>query len=324
MAGSALICGSIAFDTIMNFDGAIRDQILPDNVHTLSVSFLVPRLRREYGGCAGNIVYNMRFFGDLGVPVATVGADAEKYLAWMRAHNIPTNSIKVIEGAFTAQAFIMTDQDDNQITAFHPGAMSSSHLNSMAADSGVRLGVIAPDGRDGMLRHAAQFTAAGIPFLFDPGQGLPMFGGEELRAFIQRAAWVAVNDYEWHLLSERTGFSEREVASRVRALIITHGVKGSTIYAGNEQFVIPPAQAHRVIDPTGCGDAYRAGLLHGLLNGFDWPSTGRIASLMGALKIEVRGTQNHRFARSEFYTRYQQNFGARAQFTGAHASRWQA
>jgi len=314
----ALICGSVAFDTIMNFDGHFRDQILPDRIHMLNVSFLVPQLRREYGGCAGNIAYNMRFLGDVGVPMATVGADAERYLDWMRGHGIPTDGVKVIGDAFTAQAFITTDKDDNQITAFHPGAMNSAHLNSIASASDIALGVIAPDGREGMLRHAEQFAAAGIPFLFDPGQGLPMFSGEELRAFIKRATWVAVNDYEWHMLNERTGFNESEIASQVRALIVTRGAEGSTIYASDERFVIPAAQAHRVVDPTGCGDAYRAGLLHGLLNGLDWPSTGRIASLMGAIKIEVRGTQNHRFTRSEFYSRYQQNFNARLVMAGVN------
>ena len=295
----------------MNFDGHFRDQILPDRIHMLNVSFLVPRLRREYGGCAGNIAYNMRFLGDVGVPMATVGADAELYIDWMRGHGIPTDGIRVIDDAYTAQAFITTDKDDNQITAFHPGAMNSAHVNRIAAASNIALGVIAPDGREGMLRHAEQFAEAGIPFLFDPGQGLPMFNGEELRAFIKRASWVAVNDYEWHMLNERTGFSESDIANQVRALIVTGGAEGSMIYTCDKGFVIPPARAHRVVDPTGCGDAYRAGLLHGLLNQLDWPSTGRIASLMGAIKIEVRGTQNHRFTRSEFYSRYQQNFNVR-------------
>jgi adenosine kinase len=315
----ALICGSVAFDTIMNFDGHCRDQIQPDRVHMLNVAFLVPQLRREYGGCAGNIAYNMRLLGDLGVPMATVGADAERYLDWMRRHGIPTNRIKVIDGAHTALMFITTDDDNNQITAFHPGAMNSSHLNNVDAAADIQLGVIAPDGRDGMLRHAEQFTAAGIPFLFDPGQGLPTFSGEELRAFIKQASWVAVNDYEWHLLNERTGFSKGEVVSQVRALIVTRGAEGSTICVGNDHFDIPPAKAWSVVDPTGCRDAYRAGLLHGLLNTLDWPSTGRIASLMGVLKIEVHGTQNHRFTRSDFYNRYQQNFGVRLVLANARA-----
>jgi adenosine kinase len=305
----ALICGSVAFDTIMNFDGYFRDHILPDRIHMLNVAFLVPELRREYGGCAGNIAYNMRFLGDLGLPMATVGADAEGYLGWMRMHGIPTHMIRTIDGAYTAQAFITTDRADNQITAFHPGAMNSSHLNDIGADSDTQLGVIAPDGREGMLRHAEQFAAAGIPFLFDPGQGLPMFSGAELRRFITQAAWMVVNDYEWHLLRDRTSLSESEVAGQVRALIVTHGAAGSTIYADGRRYDIPAAKPHRLVDPTGCGDAYRAGVLHGLLNHWDWPSTGRIASLMGAITIEIRGTQNHRFTRSDFYTRYQQNFG---------------
>ena len=314
----AIICGSVAFDVIMNFDGHFRDQILPDRLHMLNVSFLVPQLRREFGGCAGNIAYNMRFLGDVGVPFATVGADADHYIEWMLGHGVPTDGIKVIDHAYTAQAFITTDNDGNQITAFHPGAMNSAHLYNVTAASDIALGVIAPDGREGMLRHAEQFAAAGIPFLFDPGQGLPMFDGDELRAFIKQASWVAVNEYEWHLLSDRTGFSEGEVASQVRALIVTRGVEGSMIYAHNERFVIPPAKAHCVVDPTGCGDAYRAGLLHGLLNELDWPSTGRIASLMGAIKAETRGTQNHRFTRADFYSRYQQNFNVRLVLAGAN------
>jgi len=319
MTMRAIICGSVAFDTIMNFDGHFQDHILPDRVHMLNVAFLVPRLRREYGGCAGNIAYNMRLLGDLGVPMATVGADAERYLEWMRDHGIPTDSIKVIGGEYTAQAFITTDQGDNQITAFHPGAMNSSHLNAIGAAADIAVGVVAPDGRAGMLCHAEQFTAAGTPFLFDPGQGLPMFNGEELRSFIQRASWVAVNDYEWHLLNDRTGLSEAQVASQVRALIVTRGADGSTIFVGDNQINIPPAKAYGVVDPTGCGDAYRAGLLHGLLNELDWPTTGRMASLMGALKVEVRGTQNHRFTRAEFDARYQQNFGGHLMLAGAHA-----
>jgi adenosine kinase len=310
----AIICGSVAFDTIMNFDGHFRDQILPDRLHMLNVAFLVPQLRREFGGCAG-----MRLLGDLGVPTATVGADADRYLDWMREHGIPTGSIKVLDDTYTAQAFITTDQDDNQITAFHPGAMNSSHVNKVGTGPDIALGVIAPDGREGMLQHAEQFAAANIPFLFDPGQGLPMFNGEELRAFVKQASWVAVNEYEWHLLNDRTGLNEGEVASQVRALIVTRGAEGSTIYVGNDRILIPLAMTRTVIDPTGCGDAYRAGLLHGLLNNLDWPTTGRIASLMGALKIEVRGTQNHRFTRSEFDGRYRQHFGERMGLVATHA-----
>lgn len=327
MAGASservLICGSVAFDTIMNFDGLFRDRIVPGRERASSVAFLAPRMRREYGGRAGNIAYNMRLVGDLGVPMATVGTDAQEYLRWMRAHEVPTDSITLIHGECTAQALILTDREDNKIAAFHPGAMNFSHLNRVESVCAVQLGVIAPDGRDGMLRHAEQFAAAGIPFLFDPGEGLPMFSGEELRNFVRLSSWIALNEHEWHLLSERTGLGVREVAKRVRALIVTRGAAGSIVYAGNQHFVIPPAKAHRIVDSRGCGDAYRAGILHGLINRFDWPSTGRIASLMGALKIEVRGAQNHRFARSEFYTRYQQNFGVRAELGAVRAARRQ-
>jgi adenosine kinase len=305
----ALICGSMAFDTIMVFKGHFRSQILPDQLHMLNVSFLVPELRREYGGCAGNIAYNMRLLGDAGVPMATVGADADAYLARMRALGIATEFIRVVEGEYTAQAFITTDTDANQITAFHPGAMNSSHLNSVESAPEIALGVVAPDGREGMLRHAQQFAAAGIPFVFDPGQGLPLFNGSELRHFIDQATWMAMNDYEWHMLQERTGFSVADVTERLQAVIVTRGAEGSTIYRPEGYEVIPPAVPQAVVDPTGCGDAYRAGIIHGLLHGLSWPVTGRVASLMGALKVEVRGTQNHRFAMSEFRTRYQQSFG---------------
>jgi len=305
----ALICGSVAFDTIMVFNGQFRSHILPDQLHMLNVAFLVPELRREYGGCAGNIAYNMRLLGDEGLPMATVGADADRYLTRLRELGIPTDLIRTVDGQYTAQAFITTDLDDNQITAFHPGAMNSAHLNVVSTECGISLGVIAPDGRDGMLQHAQQFADAGIPFLFDPGQGLPMFDGKELRHFIERASWVAVNEYEWHLLQSRTDLSIEEVTARVKALIITRGAEGSSIHQRNRREVIAPAVPKALVDPTGCGDAYRAGIIHGLLHGLSWPVTGRIASLMGALKIEVRGTQNHRFTLQEFAARYEESFG---------------
>ncbi len=275
----------------------------------LNVSFLVPEMRREYGGCAGNIAYNARLLGDRAVPMATVGPDAERYVVRMAELGIPTDHIRVIDDAYTAQAFITTDLDDNQITAFHPGAMNSAHVNSIPAASGFRARRIAPDGREGMLRHAQQFVSAGIPFLFDPGQGLPMFDGAELRDFIEQADWVAVNEYEWHLLQSRTGLAVNDVTARVKALIVTRGGEGSTIYLPGGSEVIPSATPNAVVDPTGCGDAYRAGIIHALLHGLSWPVTGRIASLMGALKIEVRGTQNHRFTMQEFAARYEASFG---------------
>jgi adenosine kinase len=266
-------------------------------------------MRREFGGCAGNIAYNLALLGDQGFPMATVGQDFGPYAEWMKKTGVSADYVKTIESELTAQAFITTDLDDNQITAFHPGAMQHSHQNQVPAKSNIAIGIVAPDGRDGMIQHAAQFASAEIPFIFDPGQGLPMFSGDDLRAFIKQATWVTVNDYEWQLVKERTGLSAQEIAAQVRALIVTQGAKGSVIYSGGKEIHIPAAKPAAVIDPTGCGDAYRAGLLHGLLHGLDWETTGRIASLLGAIKIEQRGTQNHKFSKSEFESRYRENFG---------------
>ena len=320
--GKTLICGSVAFDAIMRFDGRFRDHILPEQIHILNVAFLVPQLRREFGGCAGNIAYNMRLLGDAGCPMATVGRDFDPYREWLTGVGVPLDHVRVVDSELTAQAFITTDLDDNQITAFHPGAMQHSHLNRVSDAGGIALGVVAPDGRDGMVSHAAQFAAAGIPFLFDPGQGLPMFDGADLKRFVEQASWVAVNDYEWRLLEQKTGWSEREVCERVAALIVTRGAKGSSIHTKEGRMDIPCARVDAVVDPTGCGDAYRAGLLYGLLRGLDWQSTGHIAAVMGAIKIESRGTQNHRVSREEIARRLAGSFGeaaARAAF-GAAAS----
>ena len=313
MSQHALICGSVAFDTIMVFEDRFRNHILPDKIHMLNVSFLVPQMRREFGGCGGNIAYNLRLLGDTGYLMATVGHDAGAYLQWMRDNDIPTDYVRVIESEHTAQGFVTTDLDDNQIWAFHPGAMQQSHVNEVAqaAERGIKVGIVAPDGREGMVRHAEQFAAAGIPFIFDPGQGLPMFSGDELKAFIKQATWVAFNDYEWQLVQEKTKLSAQEVASQVQALIVTRGAQGSVIYADGREYVIPCAPATAVVDPTGCGDAYRAGLIHGLLHGLDWETTGRIASLLGAIKIESRGTQNHRFTKTQFEQRFEAAFGRR-------------
>jgi len=305
----ALICGSVAFDSIMLFQGKFREHILPDKIHILNVSFLVPQLRREFGGCAGNIAYNLKLLGDAGYPMATVGFDFTPYAEWMKETGVPQDHIRVVKTEHTAQAFITTDLDDNQITAFHPGAMQHAHLNRIEEARDIALGIVAPDGRDGMVQHAAQFAAAKIPFIFDPGQGLPMFGGEELKTFIEQASWVAVNDYEWQLMQQKTGWTDREVAERVEALIITRGAEGSIIHAKGREYRIPCAPASEIVDPTGCGDAYRAGLIHGLLRGLDWDRTGRIASLMGAIKIEKRGTQNHSFTAAELADRYRRSFG---------------
>ncbi|MGH8253272.1 MAG: carbohydrate kinase family protein [Steroidobacteraceae bacterium] len=306
---TALICGSLAYDTVMMFEGRFREHILPDRIHVLNVSFLVPSMRRNFGGCAGNIAYNLRLLGGDGLIMATVGHDFAPYRAWLGERGIALTHVRVVPEEFTAQAFITTDLDNNQITAFHPGAMNHSHLNRAAAE-GVRLGLVAPDGRQGMLDHAAQFASAGIPFIFDPGQGLPMFNGEELRTLIGSAAWVAVNDYEGSMLAERTGWSLEEIAKRVRALVVTRGGEGSWIHADGKRHEIPVARARRIADPTGCGDAYRAGLLYGLQRGHDWPTTGRIASLAGALKIESHGTQHHEYDQAQFSARYRESFGA--------------
>ncbi len=307
---AALICGSVAYDTILQFPDRFKSHILPDKIHILNVSFLVPDMRREFGGCAANIAYGLNLLGDRGVPMATAGDDFGPYGARMAAQGIPVEHIKVVDGTFTAQAFITTDLDDNQITAFHPGAMQHAHLNRVTdAGPGVALGIVAPDGRQAMIEHAAQFAAAKIPFLFDPGQGMPMFGGEELKTFIGQARWVAVNDYEWGLLQQKTGLSVEEITGQVEALVVTLGSEGSVIYTQGRTFTVPAARPEAVVDPTGCGDAYRAGLIHGLLHGLDWETTGRVASLMGAIKIESRGPQNHRFTRAQFDRRYQENFG---------------
>ena len=306
---SALICGSVAYDTIMLFNDRFTNHILPDKVHVLSVSFLVPEMHKEFGGCAGNIAFNLKLLGGDGVPMATVGKDFSRYGRWMDDHGIARKHISIIDSEFTAQAFITTDLDDNQITAFHPGAMAFSHLNEVSDADDVSIGIVAPDGRDGMVQHARQFHEADIPFIFDPSQGLPMFDGADLKGFIDQAAWVTVNDYEWELIAERTGYSVKDVTDRVQALVVTKGAEGSMIHTDGREFVIPAARPAATVDPTGCGDAYRAGLLWGLMNEMDWETTGRIASLMGAIKIEQHGTQNHAFERQAFEDRFRESFG---------------
>lgn len=308
---SALICGSMAYDTIMVFSGQFKNEILPDKVHILNVSFLVPELRREFGGTAGNIAYNLNLLGGSALPMATIGHDFASYAAWLDQHGISRQFLKVVPEAYTAQAYITTDMDDNQITAFHPGAMSFAHTQNIVkkADAGpVRIGTVSPDGRDGMLQHATQFADAGIPFIFDPGQGLPMFTGDELKDFINKASYVAVNDYESEIIMSRTGWTLKQIAERVDALIVTSGGKGSHIFAKSKVYEIPCANAHSLADPTGCGDAYRGGLLYGLLRGLDWETTGRVASLMGAIKIERPGPQNHHVTLEQFRTRFKKEF----------------
>jgi adenosine kinase len=306
---NTLICGSLAYDTIMVFNDRFKNHILPEQIHILNVAFLVPDMRREYGGCAGNIAYNLRLLGGAPLIMAAVGDDSALYMTRLKHLDLPVQHVRQIPDSYTAQAFITTDMDDNQITAFHPGAMNFSHLNHIAEASDVKLGIVSPDGREGMLQHAREFHALGIPFIFDPGQGLPMFNGEELLDFIKLADYCTVNDYEAKLLTERTGKTLEELAREVRALIVTLGGNGSQIYADGARIDIPAIAAPELVDPTGCGDAYRAGLLYGITRGWGWQKTGRLAALMGGIKITHRGGQNHKPTRAEIAAQFQAAFG---------------
>lgn len=306
---SALICGSLAYDTIMVFPDQFKNHILPDKVHILNVSFLVPRMRREFGGCAGNIAYNLKLLGGSPVPMATVGQDFAPYREWFEEQGIPLDQVKVIDELFTPQAFITTDHDNNQITAFHPGAMMRSYENHVKDVPGITFGIVSPDGREGMLQNAKEFSEGNIPFIFDPGQAMPLFNGEELRNFIELADYVTVNDYESNLLQERTGWNEKDIVSRVKAYICTRGPQGATIHTPGKSMDVPPAHERGVTDPTGCGDAFRAGLIFGIEKGYDWMTIGRIGNLMGALKVEHPGTQNQRFDYQEFAEQFKQQFG---------------
>ena len=290
---ATLICGSLAFDTIMSFEGRFAQQILPEQLHILNVSFLVPSLRRDFGGCAGNIAYAMRQLGGTPLPMAAVGNDGAGYLRRFEELGISTEFVRRIDDSYTAQAMIMTDRDNNQITAFHPGAMMQAHCNRVAARDDIKLGIVAPDGRDAMLEHAEQFHAAGIPFVFDPGQGLPMFDGAELARFVELASWVAVNDYEGRMLCDRMGVELAELSRRVRGLIVTLGGDGCEIWEQGERRHVPAVPAAQVIDPTGCGDAWRGALLHGLEQGWDLARCAALGNRLGALKIAQRGPQNY-------------------------------
>ena len=304
-----LICGSIAYDTIMVFRDRFKNHILPEKIHILNVSFLVPDMRREFGGCAGNIAYNLKLLGGAPLIMATVGDDFQPYAQRLESLGLSREHVRHIPGTYTAQAFITTDLDDNQITAFHPGAMNHSHANSVKAAQGVTLGIVSPDGREGMLQHAEEFHQAGIPFVLDPGQGMPMFSGPELLRMVGIADYLTLNDYEAEMLQEKTGHKLSTLAKLVKALVVTLGAKGSLILSDGKSYEIPCVEAEEVLDPTGCGDAYRAGLLYGIANALDWELTGGLASLMGALKIAHRGGQNHRFSRDEIAARYRQAFG---------------
>jgi len=294
---AAVICGSLAFDTIMTFEGRFADQILPDQLHILNVSFLVPGLRRDFGGCAGNIAYSLNALGGTALPMATVGSDGADYIERLRSLGISTEFVRQVGDTFTAQAMIMNDRDNNQITAFHPGAMQQAHITKVAARDDIKLGIIAPDGRDAMLQHAEQFAAAGIPFVFDPGQGLPMFDGEALRHFVDLASWVVVNDYEGKMLSQRTGWSLAEISKRVRGLVVTLAAEGCEIWTDGEREHVPGVVATEVVEPTGCGDAWRGALLFGLEKGWPLAQCAALGNKVGAIKIAQRGPQNYEIDR---------------------------
>ena len=311
MTKTTLICGSLAFDKIMQYQGRFGETLLADQLHKVNVSFLVPTLRTEYGGCSANIAYNLAMLGGEPLIMATIGQDGGEYLERFETLGIPTRAIRKIKDAYTAQCFVTADLDNNQINAFHPGAMQFSHENNVADAGPLRLAIIAPDGREGMLKHAADCATLKVPFMFDPGQQLPMFSGAELIEFIAQATYVASNDYEFEMLMDRTGLTLPDIASRLEALIVTRGEKGSEIYVKGERHEIPCVHAAAVVDPTGCGDAFRAGLLFGIVNGYDWPTTGRLASLMGAIKIAHQGGQNHKLSASDIADRFEQEFGYR-------------
>ena len=290
---ATLICGSLAFDTIMSFEGRFAEQILPDQLHILNVSFLVPSLRRDFGGCAGNIAYSLKLLGGEPLPMATLGTDGGEYLQRLAALGISDRYVKQVDGTYTAQAMIMTDRDNNQITAFHPGAMMQAHITRIESHPDIKLGIISPDGRDAMLEHAAQFVAAGIPFVFDPGQGLPMFNGAELTQFIEQATWVTVNDYEGKMLCDRTGLSLADISRKVKGLVVTLGGEGCDVWVDGERERVQAVQPAAVVDPTGCGDAWRGALLFGLEQGWPLARCAELGNKVGALKIAQRGPQNY-------------------------------
>ncbi len=307
---TALICASLAYDNIMLFRDRFSNHILPDKMHMLNVSFLVEDLRREFGGCAGNIAYNLQLLRPgTALPMSTVGHDFAPYSEWIRQQGISQKYISIIQDSYTAQAYITTDLDDNQITAFHAGAMNYAHRNPIQSTADMQIGLIGPDGKQGMLEHAGQLAANDIPFLFDPGQGTPMFDGAELCTLLDQATWVAANDYEWQLIEQRTGLSLSQAATRVQGIFITRGAGGSLVRERKAEYLVPALAGRNIVDPTGCGDAYRAGLLHGLLEGMDLQSCARIATLLGGIKIEHRGTQNHRFDMQQLQELHHAHFG---------------
>ncbi len=304
-----LICGSLAYDILMRFEGRFKEHILPEKLDTLNVSFLAGHMRREFGGCAGNIAYNLGLLGVDAYPMATVGDDFRDYADWMDAQGVQRSRVKEVDATYTAQAFITTDRDDRQITIFHPGAMNRCHEQEVDA-AGVRLGLISPEGRTGMIEHARQMAEAGIPFLFDPGQGMPMFQKEDFLKFLEQATWAAFNEYEAEMMRDKVGLDPAQLAERLEAVLVTHGAKGSRIYrAGRPVLEIPAVPVLRDVDPTGCGDAYRAGLLYGILNEMDWETNGRLGALMGACKVQHQGAQNHTLTRDQIFEDFAEAFG---------------
>jgi adenosine kinase len=306
---SILICGSLAFDTIMVFPDQFKKHILPDQIHILNVAFMVPDMRREYGGTAGNIAYNLHLLGEEATIMATVGHDFTPYAQRLERLGLSKRHVRTLDGQFTAQAFITNDIDDNQITAFHPGAMSDSQANKIADASGVRLAIVSPAGRQGMVEHARDLAAAGIPFVFDPGQGLPMFSGADLLELMSGARALTVNDYEARIVEDKTGRKVEDIARSIGAVIVTRGAEGSTIYTGGSSIDIAAVPAEAVVDPTGCGDAYRAGLLYGMARDWSWEKSARLASVMGSFKIARRGGQNHAPSREEIARKLADAFG---------------
>lgn len=305
----ALICGSLAFDNIMVFEDEFANHILPEQIHKLNISFMVPTLSRVFGGVAGNIAYNLKMIGGKPVPMGVVGSDFDVYYQRLKSLGISLEAVKTKEGHFTPQAYITTDMKNNQITAFHPGAMNFSHENHVKEYEDIEIGIVGPDGRDGMIQHAQEFADSNIPFIFDPGQAMPLFDGDDLKQFINQATWMAVNDYEYELVHDRTGMDAKEIATQLNALVVTRGEKGSEIYADGTMYHIPVVKAEKIVDPTGCGDAYRAGLLYGLTNDLDYQTTGRIASLLGSIKIATAGTQNHYISKKDFRMKFLDEFG---------------
>lgn len=307
---SIMICGSLAFDTIMVFPERFKDHILPDKTHMLNVAFLVPELHRNFGGCAGNIAYTLKKLGGDPIPMATVGADFAPYRDYLETLGINQDYVSMMESEWTAQAFITTDLDDNQITAFHPGAMAENRHQAIPVDQNITYGSISPDGKEAMLTHSAQFAAAGIPHLFDPGQGLPMFNGDELFEMIQHATWLTLNSYEWEMLKEKTGLSRETVIDHLEGgAIITHGADGSELITKEGETKIKAVAPKAIVDPTGCGDAYRAGLLYGLDRGWTPVEAAQLGSLLGAMKIAHSGPQHHDFTLQSIRADYEAHFG---------------